>query len=156
MKRIKLVINNEAKKKEKEKFFIKKELQCILNLYAKMVSNGSWKDYSFSSGVREVSFDVYQRSSEKPVLRITKNFKPYYFNEKFKCAADYNQYLEMLEDNQNFIDKRKYKIVNISNDGFISKRRSESYQDCIKINSEKGRIIGIIYWKMKSLIFLFQ
>ena len=58
----------------------------------------------------------------------------------------------MLEDNQNFIDKRKYKIVNISNDGFISKRRSESYQDCIKINSEKGRIIGIIYWKMKSLI----
>ena len=83
MKRIKLVINNEAKKKEKEKFFIKKELQCILNLYAKMVSNGSWKDYSFSTGVKEVSFDVYQRASEKPVLRITKNLSPNYFNEKY-------------------------------------------------------------------------
>ena len=46
----------------------------------------------------------------------------------------------------------KYKIVNISNDGFISKRRSESYQDCITINTEKGRIIGIIYWKIKFLI----
>ncbi len=50
MKNISLIINNDYKKKEKEKFFIKKELKCILNLYARMVSNGSWKDYSFSSG----------------------------------------------------------------------------------------------------------
>ena len=82
MKNIKLVVNNDIKK-EKEKFFIKKELQCILNLYAKMVSNGSWKDYSFSSGSREVSFDVYQRASDKPVLRILKNLKPNYYNEKY-------------------------------------------------------------------------
>ena len=68
MKKIRLVINNDIKKKEKERFFVKKELQCILNLYAKMVSNGSWKDYSFSSGTKEVSFNVYQRTSDKPVL----------------------------------------------------------------------------------------
>ena len=48
-----------------------------------MVSNGSWKDYSFSSGLREVSFDVYQRASDKPVLRILKNLKPNYYNEKY-------------------------------------------------------------------------
>tara|TARA_B100001248_G_C27300768_1_gene417041 strand:- start:478 stop:825 length:348 start_codon:yes stop_codon:yes gene_type:complete len=83
MSRIKLIVNNDTKKKEKEKFFVKKELQCILNLYAKMVSNGSWKDYSFSTDTREVSFDVYQRASEKPVLKITKNLKPSYFNEKY-------------------------------------------------------------------------
>ena len=83
MSKIKLIVNNDTKKKEKEKFFVKKELQCILNLYAKMVSNGSWKDYSFSTGTREVSFDVYQRASEKPVLKITKNLKPSYFNEKY-------------------------------------------------------------------------
>ena len=57
MSKIKLVINNTNQQREKEKFFIKKELQSILNLYAKMVSNGSWKDYSFSSGIKEVSFD---------------------------------------------------------------------------------------------------
>ena len=74
MNKIRLVVNNESKRNEKEKFFIKKELQSILNLYAKMVSNGSWKDYSFSSGIREVSFNVYQRASEKPVLRILKSF----------------------------------------------------------------------------------
>ena len=28
-----------------------------------------------SSGVKEVSFDVYQRASDKPVLRILKNSK---------------------------------------------------------------------------------
>ena len=83
MSRIKLIVNNDTKKKEREKFFVKKELQCILNLYAKMVSNGSWKDYSFSTGIREVSFDVYQRASEKPVLKITKNLKPSFFNEKY-------------------------------------------------------------------------
>ena len=83
MSRIKLIVNNDTKKKEREKFFVKKELQCILNLYAKMVSNGSWKDYSFSTGTREVSFDVYQRASEKPLLKITKNLKPSYFNEKY-------------------------------------------------------------------------
>tara|TARA_B100000575_G_C22909399_1_gene528140 strand:- start:423 stop:767 length:345 start_codon:yes stop_codon:yes gene_type:complete len=82
MKKIRLVVNN-VKKKDNEKFFIKKELQCILNLYAKMVSNGTWKDYSFSSCTKEISFDVYQRTSDKPVLRIAKNLKPNYYNEKF-------------------------------------------------------------------------
>ena len=83
MNNIRLIINNEHFKNEKEKFFIKKELQSILNLYAKMVSNGSWKDYSFTSGVKEVSFNVYQRASDKPVLRILKNLKPKYLNEKY-------------------------------------------------------------------------
>ena len=46
MKNIKLIVNNDIKR-DKEKFFIKKELKSIMNLYAKMVSNGSWKDYSF-------------------------------------------------------------------------------------------------------------
>ena len=83
MKKITLIVNNDFKKREKQKFFVKQELKCILNLYAKMVSNGTWKDYSFSSGNKEISFDVYQRASEKPVLRITKNLKPGYFNERY-------------------------------------------------------------------------
>ena len=83
MKNLKLIINNKFKKKEKEIFFVKKELQTILNLYAKMVSNGTCKDYSFSTGSKEISFDIYQRASDKPVLRILKNLKPIYYNEKF-------------------------------------------------------------------------
>ena len=102
MKNIRLVINNDNQKKEKEKFFIKKELQCILNLYAKMVSNGSWKDYSFSSGIREVSFDVYQRTSDKPVLRILKNLKPNYYNEKY-LIKDRNGNILKKSENLNYL-----------------------------------------------------
>ena len=99
MRNIKLVVNNDLKK-EKEKFFVKTEIQCILNLYAKMVSNGTWKDYSFSSGSKEISFDVYQRASDQPVLRILKNLKPNYNNEKF-LIKDKNGYILKKSENLN-------------------------------------------------------
>ena len=107
MKSIKLIINNDLKK-EKEKFFIKRELQCILNLYAKMVSNGSWKDYSFSSGTKEVSFDVYQRASDKPVLRILKNLKPNYYNEKFLIKDKNGNILKKSENLNQLINKTSW------------------------------------------------
>ena len=104
MRNIKLVINNDVKK-EKEKFFIKKELQSILNLYAKMVSNGSWKDYSFSTGLKEVSFDVYQRASDRPVLRILKNLKPNHFNEKYLIKDKNGNVLKKSENLNQLINK---------------------------------------------------
>merc|ERR1712127_326991 len=108
MKNIKLIINNNNIKKEKEKFFIRKELQCILNLYAKMVSNGSWKDYSFSSGAREVSFDIYQRASDKPVLRILKNLKPNYYNEKYLIKDRNGNVLKKSENLSRLINKTSW------------------------------------------------
>ena len=108
MKNIRLIINNEIQKKEKEKFFVKKELQCILNLYARMVSNGSWKDYSFSSGMREVSFDVYQRASDKPVLRILKNLKPNSYNEKYLIKDRNGNILKKSENLDQLIDKTSW------------------------------------------------
>ena len=107
MKKIRLIINNDHKK-EKEKFFIKKELQCILNLYAKMVSNGNWRDYSFSSGAKEISFDVYLRTSEKPVLRILKNFKPGYHNEKYLIKDRNGKVLKKSENLNNLINKTSW------------------------------------------------
>ena len=108
MNKIRLVINNEFQKKNKEKFFIKKELQSILNLYAKMVSNGSWKDYSFTSGVREVSFNVYQRASDKPVLRILKNLKPQYLNERYLIKDKNGIILKKSEDLNQLINKTSW------------------------------------------------
>jgi hypothetical protein len=108
MKNIRLVINNNFNKKDKEKFFIKKELQSILNLYAKMVSNGSWKDYSFTSSIKEVSFDVYQRASDEPVLRILKNLKPNYYNEKFLIKDKNGNILKKSENLNQLIDKTSW------------------------------------------------
>ena len=108
MKNLRLIINNSKKKGEREKFFVKRELQCILDLYAKMVSNGSWKDYSFSSGLKEVSFDVYQRASEKPVLQITKNFKPSYLNEKYSIKDRNGKILKKSENLNQLISKTSW------------------------------------------------
>jgi len=112
MSKLKLVINNDFKK-QREKFFIKRELQCILNLYAKMVSNGSWKDYSFTSGFREISFDVYQRTSDKPVLRITKNLKPNYYNERFLIKDRNGNVIQKSEDLNNLIKKTSWNNIKL-------------------------------------------
>ena len=45
---LKLVINNPHKNIEEKQFFEKNELKVILDLYAKMVSKGSWKDYGLN------------------------------------------------------------------------------------------------------------
>ena len=113
MKKIRLIINNDNKKREKERFFIKKELQCILNLYAKMVSNGSWKDYSFSTGAKEVSFDVYQRTSEKPVIRIAKNLKPSYLNEKYFIKDKDGKVIKKSESLNQLINKTSWNKLRI-------------------------------------------
>ena len=112
MRNIKLVVNNDLRK-EKEKFFIKRELQCILNLYAKMVSNGTWKDYSFSSGSKEISFDVYQRASDQPVLRILKNLKPNYYNEKFLIKDKNGNILKKSEDLNQLINKTSWNRIKL-------------------------------------------
>ena len=112
MKNLKLVINNN-KKNRKQIFFIKKELQDILDLYSKMVSNGSWKDYSLSSGPKEVSFDVYQRTSDKPVFRILKNLKPISFNEKFLIKDKNGQIIKKSEDLSVLITKTNWNNLKV-------------------------------------------
>jgi len=104
MKNLRLVVNNE-KNIGKEIFFVKKELKYILNLYAKMVSNGSWKDYSLSTGPKEISFDIYQRSSDKPVFRILKNLKPISFNEKFLIKDKNGRIIKKSENLNRLITK---------------------------------------------------
>ena len=113
MKYLKLVINNENRKKDI--FFNKVELQLILNLYAKMVSSGEWKDYGLSISKREVSFNVYYRTSEFPTYKITKNLKPKNENEKYLIKDAQNKIINNSENLQNLIKKiiwKKFKLVN--------------------------------------------
>jgi len=113
MKNLRLIVNNDLKKKEKEIFFIKRELQTILNLYARMVSNGTWKDYGLSTGTKEISFDVYQRASDKPVLRILKNLKPNYLNEKFLIKDKNGKVVEKSENLNKLITKTSWNNLKI-------------------------------------------
>ena len=113
MKNIRLVVNNDCRKADKERFFVKKELQSILNLYAKMVSNGTWKDYSLSAGSREISFDIYQRTSDKPFLRILKNLKPFNFNEKYLIKDKNGNIIEKSENLTRLIKKTSWNILKL-------------------------------------------
>ena len=80
---LRLVINNSQKKIEEKHFFEKDELQKILDLYAKMVSEGSWKDYGLSISSKQVSFSVFKNATENALYKICKNFKPKNKNLKY-------------------------------------------------------------------------
>tara|TARA_B100000029_G_scaffold141916_1_gene137118 strand:- start:2737 stop:3081 length:345 start_codon:yes stop_codon:yes gene_type:complete len=114
MKRhLKLIINNENK--NKTIFFNKEDLQLILNLYAKMVSAGEWKDYGLTISKKEISFDVYYRTSDIPAYKISKNLNPKSKNEKYIIKDSKNKILNKSEDLKILINKivwKKFKLVN--------------------------------------------
>ena len=73
---LKLIVDNSNSKEKEKYFFEKKELKIILDLYAKMVSEGSWKDYGLTISSKQVSFSVFKNAAENAMYKICKNFKP--------------------------------------------------------------------------------
>jgi hypothetical protein len=113
MKYLKLIVNNRNIKRDF--FFNKRELKSILNLYAEMVSGGEWKDYGLSISKKEVSFNVYHRTSEFPAYKITKNLKPKNESEKYIIKNAQNKVINNSGNLQNLIKKiiwKKFKLVN--------------------------------------------
>ena len=80
---LKLVVNNPNNNIEEKHFFEKDELKIILDLYAKMVSEGSWKDYGLSISSKQVGFSVFRNTTESAMYKICKNFKPKDKNLKY-------------------------------------------------------------------------
>ena len=80
---LRLVVNNPNNKIEEKQFFEKEELKIILDLYAKMVSEGSWKDYGLNISSKQVSFSVFRNAAENALYKICKNFKPKNKNLKY-------------------------------------------------------------------------
>ena len=110
--KLRLVINNRFGKKEK--FFVKKELRVILDLYAKKVSAGDWKDYGLTINKKQITFDIYQRTSEKPIYRITKNLSPKRLVNRFYILDRNGKVLKKSENIQNLINSvewSKLKVV---------------------------------------------
>jgi hypothetical protein len=70
---LKLVVNNSHKQIEERQFFEKNELKIILDLYAKMVSEGSWKDYGLNISNRQVSFSVFKNVITDSNSKVLKN-----------------------------------------------------------------------------------
>ena len=99
-KSLKLVVNNIDKKLENKYFFEKDELKTILDLYAKMVSEGSWKDYGLNISNRQVGFSVFKNAAENAMYKICKNFNPFNKNLKY-----------LITDSKGKILKNSYDLV---------------------------------------------
>ena len=91
---LKLVINNSYNQIEEKQFFEKDELKIILDLYAKMVSEGSWKDYGLNISSKQVSFSVFRNAAENALYKICKNFRPKNKNLKYLITDTNNKILE--------------------------------------------------------------
>ena len=108
-KHLKLVINNSFSKEKQKYFFEKDELKIILDLYAKMVSNGSWKDYGLKISSKQVTFSVFKNSSENAVYNICKDFKPLNKNLKYLITDTNGKILKNSYFLENLIKNTNWK-----------------------------------------------
>ena len=106
---LKLVVNNLKKDEEIKYFFEKNELKIILDLYAKMVSVGSWRDYGLSISSKQVSFSVFKNAAENAIYNICKNFKPNSKNLKYCITDSRGRILKNSHDLENLINKVNWK-----------------------------------------------
>ena len=106
---LRLVINNKKRNEKQKYFFEKKELKIILNLYAKMVSEGSWKDYGLSISSKQVSFSVFKNAAEKAIYKICKNFKPSNKNLKYLITDTNGKILKNSYDLKILLNKVDWK-----------------------------------------------
>ena len=95
---LKLVVNNSFKNIEEKYFFEKNELKIILNLYAQMVSKGSWKDYGLTISNRQVGFNVFKNATENAMYKICKNFRPSNKNLKYLITDSNGKILKNSSD----------------------------------------------------------
>ena len=101
---LRLVVNNVHKDEKQKYFFEKNELKIILDLYAKMVSEGSWKDYGLSISSKQIGFSVFKNAAENAMYKICKNFKPSNKNLRY-----------LITDTNGKILKNSYELKSLLN-----------------------------------------
>ena len=108
-KNLKLVVDNTFREKDKKYFFEKNELKIILNLYAKMVSEGSWKDYGLAISSKQVGFSVFKNSTENAMYKICKNFRPTNKNLKYLITDSKGKIYKNSDDLETLLKNTNWK-----------------------------------------------
>tara|TARA_B100001027_G_scaffold189854_1_gene143516 strand:- start:269 stop:607 length:339 start_codon:yes stop_codon:yes gene_type:complete len=108
---LKLIVNNSINEKENKFFFEKKELKNILDLYAKMVSKGSWKDYGLHISSKRVSFSVFKNAAENAIYNISKNFKPSNRNLKYLITDNRNLIIKSSDNLEKLLEDIDWKKI---------------------------------------------
>ena len=108
-KNLKLVVNNVFLDQNQKFFFEKKELKIILDLYAKMVSEGSWKDYGLNISSKQVGFSVFKNVTENAKYQICKNFKPNNKNLRYLVTDSKGEILKNSDNLENLLRNINWK-----------------------------------------------
>jgi hypothetical protein len=58
--------------RQPDTFFDPRELDAILSVYGRMVTQGEWRDYAIGGGDDLAVFCIYRRATEMPLYRIEK------------------------------------------------------------------------------------
>ncbi len=106
---LKLVVNNLNKNQNYKYFFEKDELKIILDLYAKMVSEGSWRDYGLTISSKQVEFSVFKNAAENAMYKICKNFKPISQNLKYMITDSKSKVLKNSNNLENLLKNTNWK-----------------------------------------------
>ena len=106
---LKLVVNNLNKDQNYKYFFEKDELKIILDLYAKMVCEGSWKDYGLTISSKQVEFSVFKNAAENAIYKICKNFKPISQNLKYIITDSKSKVLKNSNNLENLLKNTNWK-----------------------------------------------
>ena len=106
---LKLVVNNLNKNQNYKYFFEKDELKIILDLYAKMVSEGSWRDYGLTISSKQVEFSVFKNAAENAIYKICKNFKPISQNLKYIITDSRSKVLKNSNNLENLLKNTNWK-----------------------------------------------
>ena len=106
---LKLVVNNINNQIEEKQFFEKNELKIILDLYAKMVYEGSWRDYGLNISSKQVGFSVFKNAAENALYKICKNFKPNNKNLKYLITDSSGKVLKNSFDLETLIKNTNWK-----------------------------------------------
>ena len=99
--------------KEKEKVtFSKKDLNSIISIYSKKVSNGIWKDYSINFEKNYAEFSIYKHTYASPEFSIVKNkkkiFSIYSRTQELKKSKYIKNVLDVLKKIES---KKNLKVI---------------------------------------------
>ena len=106
---LKLVINNIYSEENSQYFFEKDELKIVLDLDAKMVSEGSWKDYGLNISSKQVGFSVFKNAAENAKYKICKNFNPNNKNLKYLITDSSGKILKNSFDLKSLLKNTNWK-----------------------------------------------
>ena len=106
---LRLIVNNNINQGNQTFFFKKDELKIILDLYATMVSEGSWKDYGLSISSKQVSFSVFKNAAENAIYKICKNFKPLNKNLRYLITDTNGKILKNSFELKSLLNKTNWK-----------------------------------------------